>query len=271
MRKSESLQHDLEAVDQNLEPLVEQRQVPHLHAAKLTAIGRLSVSIAHEFSSPLQSVMTILKGFADLDLGDKDKALLELALQETSRMKDLIRSLQAFYRASPGQEKLFEMHDVIDSVLLLFASQRSKKRIVMTRHYDQRLPLIRGVPDQIKQVILILLENAVEACREGGRITVTTAREEENIAVAITDDGVGIDPARIDQIFQPFYTTKHTVKGAGQGLSVAYGIIRSHRGEVRVESRPEEGSRFTVVMPVDGRGGDAWRKGGSAGYSGLSA
>ena len=250
----------LNALNADLERLVEQRtlklqeaQVQILHSEKLSAIGKLSASVAHEFSSPLLSVMTILKGFCDINLEGKDKALLELALQETSRMKNLIRSLQDFYRPFPGQKKFFEMHALIDSVLLLFRSHLKKKKITAELNYDRKLPLIWGIPDQIMQVILNLLDNAVDACNEGGRINITTQREGGKVITTITDNGIGIDPAQVDRIFQPFYTTKHAVKGTGLGLSVSYGIVKSHHGEIRVESQPGEGSTFTVVIPVGGR------------------
>lgn len=251
-------EEDLYALNANLELLVEQRtlelqeaQAQYLHSEKLSAIGKLSASIAHEFSSPLMGVMTILKGFGDLNLEDKDKALLELAINETARMKNLIRSLQDFHRPSPGQKKYFEMHALIDSVLLLLKSHFKKKRITTELSYNKMFPLVYGIPDQIKQVILNLLDNAVDACSDGGRIKITTQKDGEKVATVITDDGIGIDSAKIDQIFQPFYTTKPAVKGTGLGLSISYGIVKSHNGEIRVESQPGKGSTFTILLPIN--------------------
>ena len=251
-------EEDLYALNANLELLVEQRtlelqeaQAQYLHSEKLSAIGKLSASIAHEFSSPLLGVMTILKGFGDLNLEDKDKALLELAINETARMKNLIRSLQDFHRPSPGKKIFFEMHALIDSVLLLLKSHFKKKRIKTELSYNKTFPLIYGIPDQIKQVFLNLLDNAVDACSDGGRIKITTQKDGEKVATVITDDGIGIDSAQIDQIFQPFYTTKPAVKGTGLGLSISYGIVKSHNGEIRVESQPGKGSSFTIILPIN--------------------
>ena len=230
---------------------MQEAQAQYLHSEKLSAIGKLSASIAHEFSSPLLGVMTILKGFGDLNLEDKDKALLELAINETARMKNLIRSLQDFHRPSPGKKIFFEMHALIDSVLLLLKSHFKKKRITTELSYNKMFPLIYGIPDQIKQVILNLLDNAVDACSDGGRIKITTQKDGEKAATVITDDGIGIDSAQIDQIFQPFYTTKPAVKGTGLGLSISYGIVKSHNGEIRVESQPGKGSSFTIILPIN--------------------
>jgi len=251
-------EEDLYALNANLELLIEQRtlelqkaQAQYLHSEKLSAIGKLSASIAHEFSSPLMGVMTILKGFDELNLEDKDKALLKLAINETTRMKNLIRSLQDFHRPSPGQKKNFDMHALIDSVLLLLKSHFKEKRITTELSYDKKFPFIYGIPDQVKQVILNLLDNAVDACIDGGRIKITTQMDGEKVAIIITDDGIGLDSAQIDRIFQPFYTTKPAAKGTGLGLSISYGIVKSHNGEIRVESQPGKGSTFTVVFPMN--------------------
>jgi signal transduction histidine kinase len=113
------------------------------------------------------------------------------------------------------------------------------------------LPYILAVPDQIKQVFLNLITNAADACdKSGGVITVSTWREDDRMAVAIKDNGVGIKPEDMERIFQPFYTTKAEVKGTGLGLSISYGIVKKHHGEIRVESRPGEGATFTVMLPI---------------------
>ena len=128
----------------------------------------------------------------------------------------------------------------------------------MERDYAPGLPPIVAVPDQIKQVFLNLLTNAADACQQPEcRITVQTRLEGERVAVAISDTGIGIRPEAMEAIFEPFYTTKPAVKGTGLGLPVSYGIVRNHGGEIRVTSRPGEGSTFTVLLPVAGGGAEA--------------
>ena len=252
-------EEQLQAQKDDLERRVEQRthelqetQFQFMHVEKLSAIGKLSASIAHEVNNPLQGIMTILQGFKKrLVLEEEDKGLLDLALGESHRMKSLIRSLRNFYRPSSGKKIFMDIHASIDSVLLLCKSDFKRKRITTVLKYADRLPQILAVPDQIKQVLLNLLNNAADALPKGGEITISTWQEDRKIAVAIKNTGIGIDPDIIDHIFEPFYTTKPGIKGTGLGLSVSHEIIQNHHGEIRVESRPLEGAVFTVVLPIE--------------------
>lgn len=246
---------------EQLEQRVEQRtrelqetQSQYLHAEKLSAIGKLSASIAHEFNNPLQGVMTILKGLKRRAiLEEEDKELLNLAIVENERMKTLIQSLQDFNKPSSGKRVVMDIHASIDSLLLLYKSDFKRKAISTELYYAEGLPRIQAIPDQIKQVFLNLLNNATDACfPNGGTITISTWYENRKVAVAIKDTGVGIAPEKMDLIFQPFFTTKSEVKGTGLGLSVCHGIIQNHQGEINVESRPGEGSTFTILLPARG-------------------
>ena len=180
----------------------------------------------------------------------EDRVLLNLAIGECHRMKSLIRSLQDFNRPSSGKKILMDVHASLNSVLLLCKSDFQRKKISTVLDYAGRLPQIVAIPDQIKQVFFNLLNNAADACLNGGTITIKTWHEEQRVAVAIQDTGIGIKPENIDRIFQPFYTTKSVVKGTGLGLSVSHGIVQNHQGEIRVASQPGEGSTFTVLLPI---------------------
>ena len=133
-----------------------------------------------------------------------------------------------------------------------FKSDFRHKGISTVLNYAERLPKIPAIPDQIKQVLLNLLNNAADAClQNGGVIKITTSHGTERIAIAINDSGTGIKPEEIDHIFKPFHTTKSEGgKGTGLGLSVCHGIIQDHHREIRVESRPGEGATFTVLLPA---------------------
>ena len=249
----------IRAMNDDLERMVEQRthelqetQSQYLHAEKLAAIGKLSASIAHEFNNPLQGIMSILKGLKKRAIMDEeDRELLEAAIVESDRMKNLIRSLQDFNRPSSGRKTMMDVQKSIDSLLLLSKSDFRSKRISVVLNHAEHLPQILAVQDQIKQVFLNLLTNAADACLQtGGVITISTRQEGERVAVAIKDTGIGIKPEHMELLFQPFYTTKPEVKGTGLGLSVCHGIVQGHQGEIRVESWPGEGSTFTVLLPV---------------------
>ena len=258
---------ELQTLNNELEQRVEQRtlelqktQKQYLHAEKLSAIGKLSASIAHEFNNPLQGILSVLKGLKRrATMEEEDRELLDEAIEEGGRIKDLIRNLQEFNRPSTGRKDLLDLHKTLDSVLLLYKNDFKGKRISVVRDYAERLPAVQAVSDQIKQVFLNMLTNAADACHlPGGVITIKTWQENADmVATSIKDTGVGIQPSDVDFIFQPFYTTKPEVKGTGLGLSVSYGIIKKHRGEIRVESSPEEGSTFTVLLPINGAENDA--------------
>jgi len=252
-------EEQLQALKDELEITVEKRthelqetQKQYLHAEKLSAIGKLSASIAHEFNNPLQSVMTVIRGIERyVRLEKKEAELVDMALQECQRMKKMILCLQDFERPSSGRKTLMNVHNSLDAIMILQKSDFNSRQILVVRNYAENLPQIMAVPDQIKQVFLNLLTNAADACRNhGGVITVSTRQENDRVAVAIRDTGIGIKPEEMEHIFRPFFTTKPEVKGTGLGLSVSYGIIKFHNGEICVESQPGEGATFTVLLPI---------------------
>ena len=252
--KLQALNAELEVrVEERTQELQETRE-QYLHAEKLSAIGKLSASIAHEINNPLQGIMSILKGVTKRAIvDDEDRKLMEAALVEGDRIKHLIHSLQDFNRPSLGRNTVMDVHDSLNSILILQKSVFNSRRISVVQNYAENLPLILAVPDQIKQVFLNLLTNAADACHtRGGVITISTRQERDRVAVAIQDTGVGIKPSEMEHIFRPFFTTKPDVKGTGLGLSICHGIIKKHNGEIRIESRPGEGATFTVVLPIKG-------------------
>jgi signal transduction histidine kinase/AmiR/NasT family two-component response regulator len=255
------LENQLQTLNSQLERRVEERtrelqetQLQYLHAEKLSAVGKLSASIAHEFNNPLQGVMAVLKGLKKRAiLEQEDRELLDAAIDEGARMKKLIRSLQDFNRPSSCRKVVMDVQSSIESLLLLYKSDFKNKKISVQLDYAERLPLIMAIPDQIKQVLLNLLTNAADACQQpNGLITISTWQESEKVAISIKDTGVGIQPEQMEFLFQPFYTTKAEVKGTGLGLSICHGIVKNHGGEIRVESQPGKGAIFTVLLPVKG-------------------
>ncbi len=225
------------------------------HATKMQAIGTLSASIAHEFNNPLTGITNIIHGVkrrAQYD--EKDGELLNMAIQECFRIKNLIKTLQDFNRPSSGKFAPLDIHRTLDSLLLLSKQQLESMNIVLKKRYATSLPLIIAVGDQIKQVILNIFNNAIEACDQNGEIRVETVAKDTTVCISIIDNGKGIESHHRDKIFDPFFTTKSAVKGTGLGLSVSYGIVSRHGGEIQVKSKPGEGSTFTLVLPIGGPG-----------------
>lgn len=224
-----------------------------LHAEKLAAVGRLAACIAHEFNNPLQGVMTIIKGLQrGADFKEEEALLIEMAVQECERMKNLIKSLQDFNRPSSGKIAPLDLHEAIDNTLLLTNKACLLRNVRIVRAYAAALPPILAVEDQIRQVLLNLLNNAADACEGGGTITITTASEPEAVLIHIQDDGKGIGPDQLNHIFEPFFTTKTDQKGTGLGLAISHGIIKKHGGKIRVKSAPGQGAIFTVSFPTTG-------------------
>ncbi|MFN2354497.1 MAG: nitrogen regulation protein NR(II) [Desulfopila sp.] len=257
--KRKRAEEQLQYLNDELEQIVEKRsrelgeaQSQYLHAVKLSAIGQLAASIAHEFNNPLQGLRTILKGLKRRAiLEEEDRELLNLAINENERMKNLIKSLQDFNRPSTGQKTAMDVHAALDYLLLLYKSDFKRKRISAVRKYAEGFPPITVIPDQLKQVFLNLLNNAADACSEnGGSITITTYHDNQKVVIEIEDTGVGIENEMKNKIFEPFFTTKTKEKGTGLGLSICRDIIEYHQGEIHVESEPGKGSTFTILLPA---------------------
>ncbi len=182
-KQLQDMNNELERRVQHRTRELQETQKRYLHAEKLSAIGKLSASIAHEFNNPLQGIMSVLIGLkyrAVLD--EEDKVLLHEAIEECHRIRDLIRSLQEFNRPSSGMKTLFNVHKALDSLILLHKSDFKKKRISVVLDYAEKIPQIEVVSDQIKQVFLNLLTNAADACQQpGGVITIYTWQEDEGV------------------------------------------------------------------------------------------
>lgn len=257
-KDKEALKNANDMLEQRVRERTLELQQSHaqlLHSEKLSAVGNLSASIAHEFNNPLQSVMTIIKGigqYANLDR--KEQELVDVALQECNRMKNLIADLQDFFRPTSGTPCQVNVHAAVDALLLLCKKNFHIRKISIVRNYTANLPLVMGVADQLKQVFINLLNNAADACACGrGIITITTKTvDEKNIAIHFEDNGEGINPADLPHIFEPFFTTKQQIKGTGLGLSVSYGIIKKHGGRIEVHSELGKGSTFSVFLPIKG-------------------
>ncbi|MCA1766496.1 MAG: response regulator receiver protein, partial [Desulfobulbaceae bacterium] len=176
------------------------------------------------------------------------------ALEECDRIKRLIKDLQDFNRPSSGVVAPLDIHQAIDSVLSLTHKALQNKNIEVAKDYSPNMVEIHGVYDQLKQVILNLINNAVDAIPEsGGWIEISTeVLFDKVIVVEIADSGAGIDSEEAKQIFEPFFSTKEAVKGTGLGLSVCYGIVTRHGGNIFFKSEPENGSIFTVILPIEG-------------------
>ncbi|QPJ64681.1 MAG: PAS domain S-box protein [Candidatus Nitrohelix vancouverensis] len=225
-----------------------------LHNEKLSALGKLTGSIAHEFNNPIYGVLNLLEQTLESDqLRNEPKEFLEIAIKECNRMAELIRKLQNFYKPSAEEKRLTQVNQIIDDILVLTKQQLAERNIRLEKNLLPSLPAIYVVQDQIEQVILNMLQNAMDAISEnaaGGVIQISTDFDDAFLDVKIGDNGSGIAPEKMNMIFDPFFSTKSAVKGTGLGLSISHGIIKDHGGEILCESFPGSGTEFTIRIPL---------------------
>jgi two-component system NtrC family sensor kinase len=239
---------------------------------KLASVGLLASGIAHELNNPLTGVLTftslLRKKMPD---GSPDAEDLDLVIRETRRCASIIRRLLDFAREKAPVKAFFDLNQVISETVRFVDRPATLQNIEITLALAPALPPIWGDANLIKQVILNVLVNAQQAITDRGRIQVLTrlvparpaaspeAAAVEHVEIVIADDGCGIPAEHLQRIFDPFFTSKEVGKGTGLGLSVSYGIVKSHGGEITVESTMDVGTRFHIVLPLASPFGDGAR------------
>ncbi len=237
----------------------EQAQAQLIHAEKMSALGRLVASIAHEINNPLQSVQGCLtlveEELQAARCQEKLERYLNVAEVEIQRISAIVRRMRDFYRPARAGFQEVQVCDVLESVLELTNKQLQHSAVTVVREWDAGIPAVRANPDHLKQVFLNLVLNAIDAMPTGGTLHVTVSDEAQETAegslpmvcVAFRDSGIGMSQEVLSRLFEPFFTTKE--HGSGLGLSISYGIIESHQGWIRVESRAGEGTTFLIYLP----------------------
>jgi PAS domain S-box-containing protein len=223
-----------------------------LQAQKMEAVGRLSASFAHEFGNPLLGVRSVIKDIGDrVPMEPGDKELLDLAYQECERMKNLIRDFQQLQQGSSDIKAHVDIHEIIVKVLRFYSKHFEKNGITVEKQFSVDVPLLYVSKNQIAQVFLNLIINAVDAMVEsGGVLRIATGVVGNEVSIDLEDSGPGISEKEKELIFEPFYTTKSEIQGTGLGLSVSYGIISGHGGEITVDSAEDGGATFSVRLPL---------------------
>ena len=227
-------------------------QAQLVQAEKLAAMGRLAASIAHEINNPLQAIHNCLHLTLKKPLNEEKKTrYLGMAQEEVDRLITIVQRMLEFYRPSREGMAPTDVHAIIENVLALSSKRLQRGKITVTKKLASDLPNINAVSDQLKQVFLNLVINAIEAMPQGGELCIETKLSEDGdgLSMAFTDTGVGLSEKEQENIFEPFFTTKAT--GTGLGLSVSYGIIERHGGRIEVQSELGKGATFTVYLPLN--------------------
>jgi two-component system NtrC family sensor kinase len=224
-----------------------------LQSEKLAAMGRLTSQIAHELNNPLYGIMNTLELLkTEIPTDNKRRKILDMALSETIRLSDLLRKMLSFSKPDQEERHPVDINSVLDEILLLHEKQLRENDINITTAFAEGLGRVNASKNQLRQVFLNMVANARDAMPSGGTLSVATGGDTDNIYVEVSDTGTGIREEHLDKIFDSFFTTKGEVKGIGLGLSVCYGFIKDHGGDIDVKSEVEEGTTFTITLPVHG-------------------
>jgi two-component system NtrC family sensor kinase len=230
---------------------LEHSQAQLVQAEKMAAIGRLAASIAHEINNPLQAIHNTLH--LSLHQGLEDEKRLQytgMAQTEVQRLIEIVQRMLDFYRPSRGGAEPTDVNSIAENVLALARKRLEHGNVHVHTHLGSDLPPVPIVADQITQVFLNIIINAIDAMPSGGDLSLETALSKDGrwALIRFTDTGTGMSPEQIANLFEPFYTTK--TDGTGLGLAISYGIVERHGGTIDVSSQPGQGTAFVVKLPM---------------------
>lgn len=223
-----------------------------IQSERLALVGRLLASVSHELNNPIQAIQNALYLIKEEEkLSTQGRQDLAIVLSETERMSALINRLRATYRATRSEDfQAVQLNSVVEDVRILTATHMRRQDIRLEFVLDPKLPTVHGIPDQLRQVILNLFMNAIEAMPYGGCLTVQSQRlvRQKKVLLTFSDTGIGIDPQMLPHIFEPFVSNKES--GTGLGLTITYDIIQHHHGELQAENNAQQGATFRLWLPV---------------------
>lgn len=231
--------------------VVKQLQQQVDQSEKLAVIGQLAAGIAHEIGNPLASISSLVQL---IQRKNKDENLAEQLIvikENIDRISKIVRELVDFSRPPSYEKVTIQVTDIVKTAVGIVKYDKRVKKVNFETEFDPNIPLVKVVPDQLLQVFVNILINALDAIEGTGNILVKTSHDDKNIFISITDNGCGMDNETVRKIFDPFFTTKDVGKGTGLGLSVSYSIIKKLNGEIIVESAIYKGSTFTIRIPME--------------------
>lgn len=221
------------------------------HADRLATVGQLAAGVAHELNEPLGHIL----GFAQLaqkcpDLPTQARADIDKILSTSLYAREIVKKLLIFARQIPPQKGKVNVNHLVAEVLNFLESRCASIGVKVVCRLSPDLPEIDADASQLKQVLVNLIVNALQAMPDGGDLRINTQGESRKIYVVVEDTGVGMEQEVLDEIFTPFFTTKEIGLGTGLGLPVSHGIIASHQGTISVESAAGKGTACTIELPV---------------------
>ncbi len=234
-----------------IERTLSQTRQQLLHSEKLAAMGRLTSQIAHELNNPLYGIMNTLELLkTEIPPTNKRRKLLDMSLSEVERLADMLKKMLSFSTPDEVKKANLNINTVLEELLLFYEKRFKENSIKVKSAFVEAPGEVYASRDQLRQVFINIFSNAMDAMPDGGTLTVSTAPKSGSLVITISDTGPGIKQEYIEKIFDSFFTTKKdSVKGVGLGLSVCYGFIKDHDGDIQVVSKPGEGATFIITLP----------------------
>ena len=246
------LEHTVHELDISRRDLVSAHE-QLVHSEKLASMGQLAAGVAHEINNPLGTVLIYAHMLLrDLPAADPRRSDVLVISEEADRCRRIVSGLLNFARQSKLREEPTDVNGLLRDTLSVVQKQEAFADLRVVTDLSSDLPIVRLDPEQMRQAFIDILENAAEAMPEGGVLTVSThpSADGQSVCFVCSDTGCGIPEENLERIFHPFFTTKQIGKGTGLGLAIVYGIVKMHRGSISVDSRPGEGARFTIALPL---------------------
>ena len=255
---TENIQQSRMQIEKTVETL-KSTQAQLIQSEKLSAVGEFVAGVAHELNNPLAAVVGFSEMLKENDVDTQNRRYLDMIFKSAQRCQKIVQSLLSFARRHQPERKPMSVSAMVETVLEMLNYQLRTSNIEVITQFDAALPVVLADGHQIQQVLLNVINNARQAMESrpaGGQIIIKTETFGENVRVLVRDNGPGISPENLHRIFDPFFTTKQVGQGTGLGLSLCYGIIKEHGGNITPSSRPGEGATFTIELPVFHLGGD---------------
>ncbi|MBM4084691.1 MAG: hypothetical protein FJ272_07870, partial [Planctomycetes bacterium] len=218
---------------------------------KLASMGQLSAGVAHEINNPLGTILIyshmLLRQLRD-EAGRED---IQMIVNEATRCKNIVRGLLDFARQSRLSKSPTDLKGLVEEVLTVMEPKAKVANARLVSEVDGHLPKMMIDAAQIKQMLINLVQNGIDAVTHSGEVRVSAQRHNsESVILKVLDNGCGIPPENLPKLFTPFFTTKEMGKGSGLGLAIAYGVVKMHSGDITVDSEVGKGSTFSIRLPI---------------------
>jgi signal transduction histidine kinase len=217
---------------------------------RLAELGTLASGMAHEIGTPMNVILGRAEHLMQRTTDERVQKGLAIIIAQVERITKIMNQLLTFARRCPLERRSMDLRRTIADCLEVVQERIARHRITIETVFDDDIPLVYADPDQMSQVLLNLLINALHAMPNGGVLRVTLSRAGGNLELLVADTGHGIAKPDLQKIFNPFFTTKEVGKGTGLGLTVVHGIVQEHGGSIEVESELGRGTSFTIILPL---------------------